>query len=246
MAYVLSDLILQPGEFFRALAAEPAAYKGPVLIVFVWGCLTGIQTFFLMNWLMGAFLAAAPAQPGIGPMAGISVFIALMAAVFAVPMAFVYWGVAALGLYLIGGIFSRTGSIYHTLTAIAWGMIPLAVCDTIRSGVFLLYKNAMTLTISPEFINMTMNSHAAGSRSPSSMSSAELAKYISYNPAFHEYTLVSFAVFAIALLACSWFWFHALQHTRSLTPRQAAITVFVPVLILIGVKLASLLTGGVA
>ncbi len=56
--------------------------------------------------------------------------------------------------------------------------------------------------------------------------------------------LVSFAIFSLALLSCAWFWFHALQHTRSLTPKQAAITVLVPVVLLLGVMLASRIMSG--
>lgn len=238
------DLLVHPGNFFRDLAAAPAAYRIPALIILVWGLLTAIHTFLIVSWMTGTFLQAYPHQQGMELLTGIFAVISVMAAVFSVPMAFVYWGVAAFGLYLVSSIFSRTGSIWHTITATAWGMIPLVVCDAIQVPVFLLYRNVMAVTISPEFVNLTLNGHAAGSPPLSSMSSAELAKYISFNPAFHEYSIVSFLVFAIGLLGCSWFWFNALQHTRSLTPRQAAISVLVPVVLFLGVMLASRILNG--
>ena len=242
MAPAFKDLILRPGGFFRDLAAEPAAYGIPALIILIWGIFSAIQTFFIISWMMDAFVQAAPHQQGMELMAGIFAIISVMAGVFALPLAFVYWGAAAFGLYLISSLFSRTGSIRHTITATAWGMIPLAIGNAIQILVFLAYRKAMVFTISAEFFNLTMNSQKTGY--PSSMSSAEMAKYITFNHAFYEYSIISFMIFTLALLGCAWFWFHALQHTRSLTPKQAAITVLVPVIIILGVLLASHIMSG--
>jgi hypothetical protein len=242
MAPAFRDLILHPGDFFRDLANAPPAYGIPALIIVIWGIISAIQTFQLISWMMDAFVLAAPHQQGTELMAVIFAAISVMAGVFALPMAFVYWGAAALGLYLIGGIFSRTGSIRHTFTATAWGMIPLAIGNAIQVLVFLAYKKAMVFTISPEFFNLTMKSQKAGYYSP--MSSSEMAKYVTFNHAFYEYSLISFVLLSLALLGSAWFWFHALQHTRSLTRKQAAITVFVPVVLLLGVILVSRIISG--
>jgi len=244
MAPAPKDLILRPGDFFRDLASDPAAYRIPVLIVLIWGILTAVLTFLNISLVMGAFLQAAPHQQGMELMTGIFSVISVMGAVFSLPMAFVYWGVAAFGLYLVSSIFSRTGSISHTATATAWGMIPLVICDAIRIPLFFLYRNAMAVTVSPGFFNLTMKGQANGSVAYAPVSSAELAKYISFSHAFSEYSIISFMIFTLALLGCAWFWFHALQHTRSLTPKQAAITVLVPVVLFLGVMLASRIMSG--
>ncbi|MGA2917046.1 YIP1 family protein [Methanoregula sp.] len=220
----LRDLVINPGNFFRDIAAAPPRYKIPALIILAWGIFSAFNTFLMVEWLFVWY----PFQQEIAQYSGLfKLFLIGVPAVFITPEAFVFWGLAAVGLYLISSIFSRTGSIHQVITTTAWGMIPLAICSAIQIPLFYLYRNAMSVSYSPAFINLTANSHGAAS----SMSSLTKNDII-YNSAFNEHSVISFGIFIIAMSGCCWFWFHALQHTRALTPKQAAITVLIPVILL--------------
>ena len=242
---VLRDLFLRPGEFFYQLASSPADFRFPVLIILVTGILSAISTYLIMSFFSAAFVAdylgsgqAAAAPPGL--VEGIFGAIVVIASAVAVLGPFVTWAVAGVGFWLIAGLFSRTGGLYHTLTAVGWGMIPLAVYQALLTPLFLAYRGGISLTASPEFFAYFSNASAAPA-----MDQARMAQLITHNQQFTEFTTISSILYAAAVLACAYFWFHALMKTRNLDRRQAAITVWVPVLVYLGVALVLRLTSGV-
>lgn len=236
------DLVLRPGEFFRQLTREPAGFTIPALIVLTAGILSAVFTYLMMSWMTGFFVTGyAASTPDPGEYASLFGFMVLMASTFAILGPFFTWAVAGIIFYLVSSLFSRTGSISHTLAATGWGMIPLAVYHAITLPLFLLFQKAITITISPEFFTALTNSTSAGS-----LDQGEMARMIVYNQPFRDYMVIDTTLNAVALLCCAWFWIHALQHTRSLDRRHAAITVLVPVLIYLAATIGmKMLRGGI-
>jgi hypothetical protein len=237
----LRTYLFEPETFFRNLTGQPPRYRGPLVIVLVAGIITAISTWITMSWLFSSFL---PGLSGMGPeygfmsiLFGIMVAFAAVCAIFG-PLAIAI--VAGLVFYILAGFFSKGGSLLHTITYAAWGIVPLAVYDLLQIPLFLSLQPGMSITVSPEFYTMIKNSTSA-----SGMDKEVMMHMIIFNQPFYTYAMVSAGLHILAWLCCAWFWIPAVRASCGLEQRQAALIVLVPLLVYLAVTFIPILvTGG--
>ncbi|HVP96940.1 YIP1 family protein [Methanoregula sp.] len=236
------DLFFRPTEFFRALAAEPPGYIVPVAIAAITGILQAVYGYLTLSWLSTIYLnlyaqtpnaARVPASM-MATITGIGITVISVVSFF---MPFFVLVVAALTFWFIAGIWNRApGTLGRMMTAVGWGMFPLAVYEAFLLPLFLSLKNAMAITASPAFFNTTINT----------TNHAEIEKMISYNQPFTLFVTTGAVLEVAAFLCCAWFWFHAVRGIFSLDTKKAAVAVLVPVLVYLAVTVGPRLMGQAA
>lgn len=235
MAPPLRDLLFHPDTFFEQLAAGADEYRMPIIIVALCMVFDAIRQFILMDFIAQFIMKAIPETPAVPMMAGmmkgmINILI-ITSTVQSIPAFFAYWLIIAAVFFIISGLFTGEGSIYKVFIATGWGMIPFVLYNAISVALIVTYRQAMDVTISPEFFNLT-GTGPYSRQTPSALSdSPDISRYITFNQPYLEYSHISFALFAAAFLCCCVFWVYAMKHTRSLTMKQSAITVVLPVII---------------
>lgn len=245
MASRFWDFLIHPDSFFRDLAAGPNEYRIPLIIVGTCMVLDAIRQFLLMDWMRQALL------PALSSMTDMPLFndffigafnvILFVAVAENIPAFFAYWLIIAAVFFIISSYFSQEGTIYKTIIATGWGMAPLIVYNAISIPLFLMYRDAMTLTISPEAFNQTASRYSGYSHRPSFSGSEEFSQYVHFNQQFIEHAQVDFALYAVAMLCCSIFWLYAVKNIRNIPFRQAFLAVVLPVVlflaIILGIKM---------
>ena len=248
MALRLRDFLLHPDTFFKELAHSPDEYKTPLIIVGTCMVFDAIHQFLLTDWMRQALLVALPNIPGIPGvnelLTGTLNLLILVSVIHNIPAFIAYWLIIAAVFYILSGYFSSEGTLYKTVIATGWGMAPFIVYNAISVPLFLMYRNVMTLTISPEAFNQTISRHYNSTYSSAFSSSPDISQYIHFNQSYIEYSQISYILYAISLLCCCLFWIYAVKNIRSLTLKQSAVTVVGPVLLyLVGLLAIKIMNG---
>ena len=227
--------------FFRTLAEQPPQYLRPLIIVLVAGTFSAIAEYLVISWIFSFFSAGFS---GMGPEYSLvsSLFGAMIVLVsaFAVFGPFVVAILAGLVFYILAGFVSKGGSLAHAITAVAWGTIPLAIFGALQIPLFLAFRSAMDVTISPEFFAMIKNSTSA-----SSMDKEAMMHMFTFSQPYYTYTMLNASLHVLAWLCCAWFWIPAVRNTCAVDRRQAALIVLVPLFLYLAATYGpALITGG--
>ena len=248
MASRISDFLLHPDSFFGKLAAGPDEYMTPLLIVGTCMVLDAVRQFLLADWMRQVIL---PLMPSVSGMPEIGSFISGMISILLfvsvvenIPAFIAYWLIITAVFTIVSQYFSQEGTIYKMIIATGWGMAPLIVYNAVVIPLFLLYRNAMSLTISPEAFNQTSSRYSRGSSIQSSFNRPDYSDYIHVNGAYVEFHQIEFVLFALALLACCIFWVYGVRNIRNISVLQAAVSVVLPVTVfLIGILGIKIMNG---
>jgi hypothetical protein len=236
----LKKFITDPDAFFCTLAGQPPHYRGPLVIVFTAGILSAISTWLVMSWM---FSSVSEGFSGLGPeyrfmssFFGILIIFASACAVFG---ALVTAIVAGFVFYILAGFITKGGSLVHTITAAAWGMVPLAFYEMLQIPLFLAFRPGMSVTISRDFFTMMGNSTSA-----STVDKEAMMNMITFSQTFYSYAMVNAGLHLLAWLCCAWFWIPAVRNTCGVEQRQAALIVLIPLLVYLAVTTGPVLMSG--
>lgn len=237
----LRRYLLDPDTFFAALVQKPPQYRGPLLIVLAAGILSAISSWLVMGWMCSFFLAGLAGTGTesrfISALFGLILVVASAASLFGPLM---IAAVAGFVFYFLAGFVKKGGNLVLSITAAAWGMVPLAVYELVQIPLFLAFRPGMGITVSPEFFAMMNNTAAVPA-----LDKQAILSMIAFNQPFYTYTMLNAGLHALAWLACAWFWIPAVRNTCAVEQRQAALIVLVPLLVYIAVTFGpALLTGG--
>jgi len=204
------DVLLNPNAFFQNAMTEKENLKMPALIVLigavigaVYGYMTGVLTADMMSGMM----------PGMESIMLISVV------VFSFLGTFLFWIVFAGVFYLISMIFKGKGEFKRCLEVVGYGYIPQIFGTLISLVVALQYL--------PKIVVPKIS--AAAAQNPQLIQEATNA--LLHDPAMVEMTQVAGVISIVFLLWSANCWIFGMKYARSLTMRDAALCVGVPILV---------------
>lgn len=215
------NVLTDPDAALRERADNPGLLR-PLGIVFLAGVAAVLAPFLIYR----AFVAAgAPA------LASFSLGASIIVAFFG---QFVAWVVLAVVFYVVSIAFDGEGSLGDTLKLNGYGFLPAILMGVVAAvGQFVALQNVAVPDLPQEFDEQTANEFV--------QSLAQFQTAVQSEPAVRIATLV-------VILLTVWqgvIWFYATKHARNLTARGAAISVGIPVGLLVLSSLWGLLGGWV-
>ncbi|HNX17964.1 MAG TPA: Yip1 family protein, partial [Methanoregula sp.] len=154
-------------------------------------------------------------------MAGMGSLILIAAVVAAFIMIFVVWLIWAGAFFLISKLFKGTGSFERCLEVVGYGYVPQVIGSVIAviAAMEYLPKVAVPALTSAALTN------------PQQIQDATTA--LMQDPAMVEYTQISAVISIVFLLWSASIWIFGIKQVRNISMRDAALTVGIPVVLLI-------------
>lgn len=205
MSHWIVDILLDPDGFFRKRSKEPPSLRIPLLLVFLTGIVTAVTTYLSMTAIMPALPSGTQ---GIIEMVGIAV------AVFTVFVAPIIWILQALVFYALSSFFKGSGDLKKTLEVVGYGYVP-GIFSAL-AGLVLTYSFLSSFT----FPSIDLTDPTA---------SAALQEMMQGSPMM----LIARILGLVFLVWTANIWIFGMKYARTLTTRDATITVGVPVVLYI-------------
>ena len=198
----IADLLFRPADFFSGrLEGDKPGLKMPLAIIFVYGIVSALSAVYVSSVTM----AMMPAE-----LAGMGTIILGIGLVVAFIGILLSWVVVAGVFHGISALRNGKGGFQRTLAVAGYGSLPMVFGTVISSIIVYFYFSGVT--ISPVSDPMQIN--------------AVLAELMS-SP-----SLVMAAVISLVFVIWSAnIWVFGMQEARSLSGKDALITVGIPVLI---------------
>jgi len=206
------DALFNPDAFFGNAAKGSESLRTPALILLACAVLAAAQGF-----LVGGPVARL--MEGAMPSAG--TIILLAAAIVPLIVTFVVWVLWTGVIYAISLGFKGTGSFRKLLECTGYGFIPQLIGAIITVAVALVY---IPLVAVPQIT-------PAALQNPEAIQAA--TKALMHDPAMAAFTQTAAVVGIVFLLWSANIWIFAAKQARRLSLRDAAICVFIPVLVYI-------------
>ena len=213
MAGKIGDLLLRPDAFFRRLVEEPENLKIPALIVIGGAIIYAVSTYFTSGLTMKIF-------DNVPEMASMAPILGIFGAIFAFfTFIILFWLIFSGAFYLISMAFSGSGEFKRTLQCSGYGLIPVIIGSLI------------SLLISLYYIPMIQVPVLTNIQDPAAIEAA--IQQLMQDTAFSELRLITSIISIIFLIWSANLWIFGLKHARNLPLKQAAIAVFIPVVVYI-------------
>lgn len=196
-------VLLNPGRFFEERMKNEPGLKTPALIVLIIGLISAASAALAVNMT----IALLPEEAQAFGMLGIA-----FAAVGAIIMWFLMWGVFGVVFYLISMLFKGEGSLARTLEVTGYGFLPQVFGGII--GTIFSYQVMSNLTI-PTI------------RNPEEIT--KVAESLASQAAADPLTLVAGLVGILFVVWSANIWIFGMKYARNLSTRDAALTVGIPV-----------------
>lgn len=205
------DLFTDPDSFFRRRSADPG-YLRPVLIV------TAVALVGVLGSIpaIRLFLDALPESAGtfVVLVQGVSAAITFVAT-------FVQWGLYSLAFFAIAKLaFDGSGSFGETAALVGWGFVPLLFGAIVNAAASAYVYSTVTFP---------------GTTDPARIQ--QFATRIQSDPVIQGASLLGIAF----LLWSGFLWVLAVQHGQDVRPRSAVITVAIPLLVGLLLRIPGLL-----
>jgi hypothetical protein len=212
MKHSIIDLLVRPGAFFQNAMNDKESLKFPALIVLVGG-IAGALYGYLIGGLTGQLLG------GIVP--GMGTIIVLSTVIGALIGTFIFWAIWAGVMYAFSLIFKGSGTFRRTLEFIGYGYLPQ------------VFGTLITFIIALDYIPRihVPQLSAAASQNPELIT--EAVKALMHDPAMMELSQIAMIISMVFLLWSANIWIFGMQHARKLSPRDAALSVGIPVVLYI-------------
>jgi hypothetical protein len=208
MKYSFFEVLIKPGEFFKAASAETESFKIPGLILLALGIVSAINAY-LIGGLTGKMMAGL--MPGMESIIAISTIIGAFLGIF------VFWVVWAGVFYLVSSLFKGQGTFKRSLEFVGYGYLPQIFGAILTSIVVLQYI--------PRVIVPRITS--AATQDPQMIQ--EAVKSLMHDPAMMEMTQITTIISIVFFLWSANIWIFGMQNARNLSSRDAALCVSVPV-----------------
>jgi len=215
MIRLIADILFRSDAFFEKIVAEKEpGLKKPLFIVLagafcsaVFGYVYGGPSMRMISALMPAEMASLMGIIGI---AGILITVLITTLLF--------WLVFAGVFYILSGFFKGTGSFRQCLQITGYGVFPQIFGALISLIVALVY---IPKVIVPQISQ-------AATQDPQMIQ--DTFKALMHDPAMMELTQITSLISIVFLLWSANIWIFGIKHARNLTPRDAALSVGIPVI----------------
>jgi hypothetical protein len=215
MSHVITDILFRSDAFFEKTVAEKdASLKKSLFIVLagafssaVFGNVYGGPSMKMMSALVPAEIASLMDIIGI---AGILITVLITTLLF--------WLVFTGVFYILSGFFKGTGSFRQCLRITGYGFFPQIFGALISLIAALVY---IPRVIVPQISQ-------AATQDPQMIQ--DTFKALMHDPAMMELTQVTSLISIVFLLWSANIWIFGIKHARNLTPRDAALSVGIPVI----------------
>jgi hypothetical protein len=205
-------LCTDPDGFFRRDPKEWSGLALPALIVLIAGITGAFSAYLVSGTMIRIFPESLRSATGYVPFVGVAAAIAGI---------FIAWVAYTVVLHVISMIYMGKGTFAGTLAAVGYGFLPTVFGGLVDLVLYAYYLP--TLQVSPVTDVLDIQS-------------ATLA--LTHSPVFQMVSLVGL----IFLLWSANIWVYGLKHARGISLKQAAITVAIPVVVLI---IVTIVTSGV-
>ena len=212
MKHSIIDLLVRPGAFFQNAMNDKESLKFPALIVLVGG-IAGALYGYLIGGLTGQLLG------GIVP--GMGTIIVLSTAIGALIGTFIFWAIWAGVMYAFSLIFKGEGTFRRTLEFIGYGYLPQ------------VFGTLITFIIALDYVPRIHVPQLSSAASQNPDLITEAVKALMHDPAMMELSQISMIISMVFLLWSANIWIFGMQHARKLSPRDAALSVGIPVVLYI-------------
>jgi hypothetical protein len=206
----LIDVLFRPDEFFSKIKTENGSLKMPALIILAAGIVAAIY-----GYLMGGLSAKMMANI----MPGMDVILPLAAAGSSLIGSFIVWLIMAVIFYLISILFKGQGSFNRVLEVVGYGYLPQIAGSIITLVVTIFYIPQITVPV------LT----TAAIQDPAMAEQVQTA--FMHDPAMMMLSQITTVVSIAFMLLSAHIWIFGMKHARSLSPRDAAICVGVPIVL---------------
>ncbi len=212
MKHSIIDLLIRPGAFFQNAMNEEESLKFPVLVVLAGG-IAGAMYGYLIGGLTGQLLN--------GLMPGMGTIISLTTVLGALIGTFIFWVIWTGVMYAFSIVFKGEGSFRRTLEFVGYGYLPQ------------VFGTLITFVIALDYIPRihVPQLTAAAAQNPDLMT--EAVKTLMHDPAMMELSQIAMIISMVFLLWSANIWIFGIQHSRKLSPRDAALCVGIPVVLYI-------------
>lgn len=207
-----ADLLINPSRFFQQALGEKEELKTPAMVVLAGAVVAAVSGYYMGSASAGMLDSA---------MQGMGTVILIAAVIAAFIMTFVVWVIWAGVFYLVSKIFKGTGSFNRCLEVVGYGYLPQVI------GSVLIVIAAMEYL--PKVVVPALTSSAL--TDPQQIQAATTA--LTSDPAMVEFTQVSAVISIVFLLWSANAWIFGIKQARNISIRDAAITVGIPVMLLV-------------
>lgn len=210
MKHSIIDLLIRPGAFFQNAMNGEESLKFPALGVLAGG-IAGAMYGYLIGGLTGQLLS--------GIMPGMGTIISLTTVLGALIGTFIFWVIWTGVMYVFSFVFKGEGSFRRTLEFVGYGYLPQ------------VFGTLITFVIALDYIPRihVPQLSAAAAQNPELMT--EAVKALMHDPAMMELSQIAMIISMVFLLWSANIWIFGMQHSRKLSPRDAALCVGIPVVL---------------
>jgi hypothetical protein len=208
MKHSLFEVLIKPGGFFDDAIAEKESLKIPGLIVLVLGIVSAVYAY-LIGGLTGKMMAGL--IPGMESIIAIST---ILGALFGV---FVFWGIWAGVFYLISSLFKGEGTFKRSLELVGYGFLPQ------------IFGAILTVIVALQYLPRVIVPRITSTATQDPQLIQDAVKALLHDPAMMEMTQITTIISIVFLLWSANIWIFGMQHSRGLSPRDAALCVGAPV-----------------
>jgi hypothetical protein len=199
------DILINPNNFFEARMKGIESLKPPLLIVLIYGMISGIAAFLMAGVTIEMLSETLPPEAlGIAStIGGISAFIGALVA------SLIIWVAFTALFFGISWVFKGEGKFKRTLEFVGYGYIPMIISGIISA---VLMYNFITTAQIPHVTDPT---EMAGIITP----------WMMKNPMVQLSSIIGI----LFMLWSANIWILGLKHARNLSTKNALITVAIPV-----------------
>lgn len=215
MAAMIQNLLLMPETFFAEKMSENESIKIPAFIVLINGIIGAFSGYLVSTFMLQLFAGALPE--------GMDSLIGIFGAVGALLGVFIFWLVWTVVFYAVSALLKGSGSFKRTLEFVGYGYLPMTIGSFI--SLIALYITLPTIQL-PVISNIN---------DPTAIQELQ-SQFLHSVPM----TIVTI----IGLLFMVWsanLWIFGMMEARSLSRKNALITVLIPVALYIIWSLSSFL-----
>jgi hypothetical protein len=206
------DLLIRPGAFFQNAIHGKESLIVPALVVLTGG-IAGAMYGYLVGGLTGQLVGGI--VPGMGMILTISTILGALIGIF------IFWAIWAGVMYAFSFVFKGEGTFKRTLEFTGYGYLPQAFGTLIN---FIIALDYIPRVHVPQL-------SAAAAQDPQLVQ--EAFKALMHDPAMMELSQIALVISIVFLLWSANIWIFGMQHSRKLSPRDAALCVGIPVVLYI-------------